>query len=348
MMLTFEEKYKAILNKDVTYEGSFITGVKSTNIFCRPSCTARKPKAENVIFFDTVQQALQHGYRPCKVCKPLEPLGETPSSITTALNMVKTSPYAKVKDYHLREAGIDPALVRRWFKKNHGITFHAYQRMIRINSAYHHLANGQQVTTTAFDSGYESLSGFNHSFQALFGAAPGRSQDQQPIIYITRFTTPLGPMFGCATDQGICLAEFTDRRMLETEFADLKKRLEAVIIPGNNIHLTQLKTQLNEYFSGQRHQFDLALHTPGTDFQQSVWGMLQSIPYGETRSYQQQADLLGNSKAVRAVATANGMNRVAIVIPCHRVVGSDGSLTGYAGGLPRKQWLLEHERTYKE
>ena len=150
-------------------------------------------------------------------------------------------------------------------------------------------------------------------------------------------------MFACASDQGLCLLEFVDRRMLETEFQDLQKRLKAKILVGENEHIRQAQKEITEYFAGTRKKFEVKLHTPGTDFQNQVWQELLQIPYGSTRSYQEQAEQIGNPKAVRAVARANGCNRVAIIIPCHRVIGKDGSLTGYAGGLERKRWLLEHE-----
>jgi AraC family transcriptional regulator of adaptative response/methylated-DNA-[protein]-cysteine methyltransferase len=151
-------------------------------------------------------------------------------------------------------------------------------------------------------------------------------------------------MFACASTKGICLLDFTDRRMLETEFKDLCKRLNAVILPGENPHLDHVQSEIQEYFSGKRKKFTVPLHTPGTEFQESVWRILQEIPYGEMRSYKQQAILIGNPKAIRAVASANGHNRIGIIIPCHRVIGSDGSLTGYGGGLHRKKWLLDFEK----
>ncbi len=132
--------------------------------------------------------------------------------------------------------------------------------------------------------------------------------------------------------------------MLETEFKDLCKRLNAVILPGENPHLDQVQSEIHEYFAGNRKHFTVPLHTPGTGFQKSVWKILRDIPYGETRSYKQQAIALGNPKATRAVASANGHNRIGIIIPCHRVIGSDGSLTGYGGGLHRKKWLLDFEK----
>ncbi|MEJ2901907.1 bifunctional transcriptional activator/DNA repair enzyme AdaA [Pedobacter panaciterrae] len=343
-MLTNEIMYNAILKKDITFEGTFITAVKTTGIFCRPTCTARKPKAENVEFFKTTSEAIRKGYRPCKVCNPLEKIGETPDFIKSILDELNADPSLKFKDWDLIQKGIEPSKIRRWFLKNHGITFHAYQRMFRINSAFKRIQDGQAITTAAFDAGYESLSGFGDSFKAIFGVSPLNSKDKQ-VINITRLETPLGTMFACAVKQGICLLEFTDRKMLETEFKTLAKQLNATIIQGSNHHFDLLKQQLDEYFAGNRKQFSVPLFSPGTEFQQSVWQILQEIPYGATRNYKQQALALNKPEAVRAVANANGMNRISILIPCHRVIGTDGSLTGYGGGLARKKWLLELEKS---
>ncbi|RKX44743.1 MAG: XRE family transcriptional regulator [Verrucomicrobia bacterium] len=343
MKLSFQEKYDVIGTQDTCYEGVFITAVKTTGIFCRPSCRARKPKAENVVFYDTAQEAMQNGFRPCKVCKPMELLNETPEHVKAIIAELHQNPYLGIKDYGLRQRGIEPSQIRRWFKKHHNITFHAYQRMLRINAAFNSINKGETVTNSAFGSGYESLSGFNESYRAIFGGSP-TSADGKAVLNIVRFTTPIGPMFACASDKGVCLLDFTDRRMLETEFKDLCKRLNAVILPGGNPHLDQVQHEMKEYFAAQRKRFTVPLHAPGTDFQKSVWKILQEIPYGETRSYKQQAIALGNPKATRAVASANGYNRIGIIIPCHRVIGSDGSLTGYGGGLHRKKWLLDFEK----
>lgn len=339
---TAAECYRALVAKDVSYEGRFVAAVKTTGIFCRPTCTARKPKPENVEFFSTTKQALLHGYRPCKVCPPLTPRDATPAFIQSLLRQLAEAPTVKITDYALRQQGLEPATVRRWFLRQHGITFHAYQRLSRINRAFKKLQSGETVTAAAFDSGYESLSGFQDSFKAIFGVAPTRSRQQQ-IINLTRLETPLGTMLACGTEEGICLLEFTDRRMLETELQDLARRLRATIVQSDNLHFRLLREQLAEYFAGTRQEFSVPLLTPGTAFQQAVWQELGRIPYGTTRSYGQQAVALSRPGAVRAVAAANGMNRVAILIPCHRVVGADGHLTGYAGGLWRKKWLLELE-----
>jgi len=346
-MLTFDQKYQALLNRDSSYEGIFITAVKSTKIFCRPTCTAKKPKPENVTFYDSPKEALLNGYRPCKICEPLELPGETPGNIKSLLQELHEKPNIRIKDYDLVKKGLEPNQVRRWFKKHHNLTFQAYQRMLRINGAYQNIIDGEPVTAAALDSGYDSLSGFNSGFRAVTGTNPSGSKNKM-MINITRFATPLGPMFACATSEGVCLLEFTDRRMLETEFVDLKKRLNAEILPGTNEHIALLQKELTEYFEGTRKVFTVPLVSPGTPFQEQVWDALLKIPYGQTRSYKQQAHLIQRPDTVRAVASANGCNRIAIVIPCHRVIGENGDLTGYAGGLAKKKWLLDHEKKYSQ
>jgi len=342
MLLDHKIMYSALVKKDHSFEGSFIFGVKTTGIFCRPTCTARKPKVENVEYFSTTKEALDHGYRPCKVCRPMELYGETPTWIKGILKEIRTTPDIKLKDYDLKQRGVDPARIRRWFQKHHGITFHAYMRSLRINRAFSQIKHNQSVIDTALDNGYESLSGFHDAFKKTTGFSPTGSKTGN-IVTITRILTPIGPMFAGATEEGICLLEFTDRRMLDTQIARLRKLLKAEFIPGENIHFLELDKQLKEYFDKKRKTFDLSLVIPGTEFQTKTWSKLQSIPYGETRTYQQQANEVGKTKAVRAVATANGDNRISIIIPCHRVIAKNGDLAGYGGGLWRKQYLLDLE-----
>lgn len=163
------------------------------------------------------------------------------------------------------------------------------------------------------------------------------------MIYTHCFHSPLGDIVACATEQGLCLLEFVGSKRIEREQQDLQRLLKRRLIAGQNRHLEQTEVELREYFAGERRQFDVVLHTPSTPFQAIVWAALQQVPYGATVSYQEQAEHIGKPSAVRAVANANGQNRVSIIIPCHRVIGANGSLTGYGGGLQRKQWLLEHE-----
>ena len=338
-----DEYYKALLERDSKYLGIFYVGVKTTSVFCISTCRARKPLRKNVIFYTSFEEALQNGYRPCKICKPTENAGEAPPQVRAAIQLIKDNPKEKISDDSLRQKNISPDLVRRWFKKNYQITFHAYQRMYRINNAYKELKDGKKTSATAYDLGYESLSGFGYTYKKLIGKSPSQS-NKQTVILINRISSPLGPMFICATDKGICLLEFTDRKMLETEFRDLQKLLKAEILIGENEHIKQAKQEINEYFKGERKNFEVSLDTPGTEFQNEVWASLQRIPFGETSSYQVEAEKLNKPKAARAFARANGANRLSIIVPCHRIIGKDGNLTGYGGGIERKKWLLDFEK----
>ncbi|WP_313092451.1 bifunctional transcriptional activator/DNA repair enzyme AdaA [Chryseobacterium flavum] len=343
MELTEKIMYNASFHKDVSFEGIFWMGVKTTGIFCRPTCTARKPKFENVEFFSNTKDAILKGYRPCKVCRPLENLDATPQYIRELLQEISKDPSLKIKDYDLVKRGLEPATVRRWFLKHHGITFHAFQRMFKLNTAFKKLKQGEPVTEVAYDMGYESLSGFNESFKNIFGVSP-KNKSMEKIIDLTRIETILGTMIVCADEKGICLLEFSDRKALPTELKAISKYFNANIVQGENPHFMILEKELSEYFEGKRTEFTVPLSMVGTTFQKEVWTILKGIPYGTTRSYQEQADILGNPKSVRAVANANGLNKISIIIPCHRVIGSNGQLTGYGGGIWRKQKLLELEK----
>ncbi len=283
MTLTEETMYKALLDKDPAYEGIFVVAVKTTGVFCRSTCTARKPKRNNVEFFPSCKEALRHGYRPCKKCSPLKKYGETPEAIIRLLDQLNANPISRINDSVLRRRGIEPNSVRRWFKKHHGMTFHAYQRIMRLNAAFVKIQLGEKITHAAFDAGYGSLSGFNDYFKSIVGDAPSKSKSRK-LITIKRIETPIGPMYACATDEGICMLEFTDRRRLETEFKELVRYLDAVILPGENQHISKLQEQLSEYFEGNRQTFSVPLHTPGTVFQRQVWRELQKIPFGKTVS----------------------------------------------------------------
>ncbi|HFK4063495.1 TPA: bifunctional transcriptional activator/DNA repair enzyme AdaA [Kluyvera ascorbata] len=333
--------YQALLARAPEYTGVFYVGVKTTGVFCIAVCRARKPKRENVEFYRDFKSALDAGYRPCKVCRPTENACSAPDYIEQALALVRQTPKVRISDTRLRDSNISPERVRRWFSQHHGITFQAFQRMQRVNVALQELKGGRSATDVAFDSGYESLSGFGYTYKKLTGHSPTMAQQ---TLLIHRFTTPIGPMFVCASERGVCLLEFVDRRMLETEFSDLQRLLNARIIAGQNEHIRQAENEIAEYFAGKRLRFTLALDTPGSEFQRRVWPALAEIPCGESTHYQALAETLNKPTAARAVAAANGANRIAIVIPCHRVIGKDGSMTGYGGGVARKRWLLEHEK----
>ncbi len=274
----------------------------------------------------------------------MEKLNITPAYITSLIKKLHQDPYLEIKDEDLTKREVKPSQVEDWFKKYHNMTFHMYQRMLRINFAFKRLKKSEAATNAAFVSSRKSLSGFNKSYRAVFGQPPTNAS-KKTVLNIVRFSTPVGPMFSCASDKGICFLDFTDCRTLETGFRALSKRFNAIFVSGKNSYLDHVQSELQEYFERNRKDFTVPLQTSGTDFQKSVWKILQGIPFGQTRSYKQQATALGNPKAIRAVASANGSNSISIIIPCHRVIGSDGSLIGYGGGIHRKKWLLDFEKT---
>lgn len=341
------DKYRALVEKSKIYDGAFYAGVKTTGIFCRTVCTARKPLIENVIFYDSVQEAMAAGYRPCKICRPLNAVDEMPNEYAALLKELEENPQVKIKTYELRQRGIDPNTLRRWFQKHYGMSFQAYARMYRISRVFGAVKDGETVIDAALESGYSSVSGFNSAFEKVIGSSPQRSRKTDlSILKYKRFDTPLGPMIAVASSEGLCLMEFGDRRMLESEFEDLKKRLKAQILPGTNEFIELGIKEMLAYFNGELTQFSVTLHMPASAFSQSVWQGLMQIPYGEIVSYKMLAEQIGRPEAARAVGHANGLNRLAIIVPCHRVIGANGELTGYGGGLWRKDWLLEHEKKF--
>lgn len=342
-MPTTTEMERAFQARDVSYDGVFYLAVRTTGIFCRPSCPARKPLVSNVEYYATAREALFAGYRPCLRCRPLAAGGEPPEWIASLLQDIETDPAGRVRDQDLRARGLEPARVRRYFRDRFGMTFHAYCRGRRLGAAFMHIKTGAQLDDVILGHGYESHSGFRDAFVRTFGDAPGRSRSAD-CITLAWTESPLGPLLLGATTTGLCLLEFTDRRMLETQFTTLKRRFACAIVPGTNAHVERAQSELREYFDGARRVFTGPLVAPGTPFQERVWAELQRIPYGETRSYEDLARSIGRPTAFRAVARANGTNRIGIVIPCHRVVNKSGELGGYGGGLWRKRKLLELER----
>lgn len=337
------EMLEAFIERDSTYDGVFFTGVRTTGIFCRPTCPARKPLPENLSFFADAQDALAAGYRPCRRCRPLEQGGRTPSWLRPLLADVEADPARRWTDEDVRARGLSPERVRRWFKSNHGMTFHAYSRARRLGAALGRLQDGDGVSRTAFGVGYESLSGFQEAFRRYFGDSPTAVGDAE-VARVSRIPTPLGPMLVAATDDAVCLLEFTDRRGLPGQVKRIAERLEVVFAPGATDVTAAVGRQVEEYFAGERSGFDLPIRPAGTDFQRDVWRALSEIPFGETRSYSEIAAAVGRPSAVRAVGAASGANALAIVVPCHRVVGADGALSGYGGGVWRKRRLLDLER----
>ncbi len=351
--------FGALVNRDTSLDGVFVAGIRTTGIFCRPGCGAKKPLRKNVEFFASPREAMLAGYRACKRCRPLDPPGgqSRPVWVERVIASLEKSDDRRVSADDLRLMGIAPERASRWFKANYGMTFQAFCRALRMGEAMKMIREGTSVGRAATKSGYESESGFREAFEEVFGVAPtkaragakrargDRSQSELPRESVACWIeTPLGPMLAAASKAGVSLLEFVDRRALATQIATLRRRVAGVVRPGTNEHLEKLKRELERYFAGRSATFTAKLEAPGTEFQAQVWEALKAIPSGETRSYLEIAKQIGRPTATRAVARANGDNRLAILIPCHRVIGADGSATGYGGGIWRKEWLLENER----
>ncbi len=346
--LTRSEMERAFAAKDASYDGVFYVAVKTTGIFCLPSCPAR-PKRENVEFFLSIREAIFAGYRPCKRCRPTEVNGAPPPWASKLMQRVEREPEKKVTATEMQALGITPERARRWFLEHYGMTFAAWQRGKRLADAFTQIRNGEPLDDVVFANGYESHSGFRDAFSKTFGAPPGKarptSAPDAEFIAAQFIESPLGPLLAAATKKAVCFVEFSDRRQLEFNYQQIRKRFGMPILPTTNHVLEQLRAELACYFQGDQQRFSVRMELNGTPFQERVWKQLAQIPHGETISYEELAGRIGQPSAVRAVARANGMNRISILIPCHRVIGKDGELTGYGGGLWRKRLLLELEKT---
>lgn len=222
------------------------------------------------------------------------------------------------------------------------MTFHAFHRSRRLGLALAEVREGSDLLEVGHDHGYESPSGFRDAFARLFGTAPGRARSTDCLL-ARQLDTPLGAMLAVASGEGVCLLEFVDRRAMDVQVAILRRHFPQHVVPGSNGPLDELADELARYFAGGLTAFTVPLILPGSRFQAAVWDALRTIPFGETTSYGEIARRIGRPGASQAVGRANGENRLAIVVPCHRVIRSDGHPCGYAGGLRRKQWLLDHE-----
>jgi AraC family transcriptional regulator of adaptative response/methylated-DNA-[protein]-cysteine methyltransferase len=335
------EMVRAVLASDASYDAVFFAAVRTTAVFCRPSCRARKPRPENLEFFGAARDAMREGYRPCLRCRPLEG-GAVPEWARSLLAAVEREPARRFRDADLRNLGIEPARARRWFLKRYGLTFQAFSRGRRLSGTLAALRRGRSIDAAVIDGGYASHSGFREAFSKSFETPPGKARALEAVT-LAWMETPLGPMVAGATAEGICLLEFTDRRALERELAGLRRLLGLPVVAGETPLIRRLRAELADYFRGERRDFTVPPVLTGAPFEREVWSELLKIPWGETRSYEELAAAIGRPSACRAVGSANGRNRIAILVPCHRVVRKDGTLGGYGGGLWRKQRLLEIE-----
>lgn len=332
---------RAVADRDPAWDGLFVFGVRTTGIACRPSCPSRRALPEHLEFFPDIADAGTAGFRPCRRCRPDAAITE-PEWWHRAVELADRRGNVRINDDELAQAGIDPVRLRRYARRRHGMTFHAWLRSRRIATAQRRLRAGEPLDHVIIDSAWDSHSGFRDAFARVAGRAPGRLRKAEPIAVDT-WHSPLGPLVMAAVDAGVCLLEFGDQSRIATQAARLHRWFGGPIVADTHPHLTALRRELGEYFAGVRREFTVPLVPRGTPFELATWAALREIPCGETRSYADIATAIGNPGAVRAVGSANGRNRLAIVIPCHRVVNADGKLGGYGGGLWRKKRLLEIE-----
>lgn len=337
--------YRALIAKDPDYDGIFYVGVKSTGVFCRSICPARKPKFENCEFFKKAEEALLAGFRPCRRCRPLSHPNEVSEVVCKLVQAVEEQPEKRWKEADFRKLVTSAAQASRLFKKRFGMTFVAYARARRLGLALKQIKKNRVVMDAQIDSGYDSGSGFRDAFSKIMGAPPAKSGSVH-LLKADWIDTPLGPMVAIGDEEALYLLEFVNRRGLEREIERLRKKTNSAIIPGKTDVINSIKKELNQYFNGVLEHFLTPVKMIGSLFQKGVWLELKKIPIGETCSYSDIAKKLRSPGAVRAVGSANGANQLAIIIPCHRVINTDGQLGGYGGGLARKKWLLEHESKY--
>ncbi len=338
--------YEALIKRDPCFDGHAFVGVTSTGVFCRLTCPARKPKRENCRFFGQVASAIEAGFRPCKRCHPLAPAAAADPSIQILLAALDKKPTYRWGETDVANLGLDPSTVRRSFKRQFGMTFLEMARQRRLAHGFSALSEGK-VIDAQLEAGFDSPAAFRTAFAKLLGAAPDQFRTDA-MLRASPIETPIGTMIAVSDDTALHLLEFADRKALPAELKRLSKMTKGSIGVGDTSVTKALSQELCDYFEGKDDTFKTPLVMHGTPFTRQVWTALRAIPAGQTRSYSALAQSIDAPTATRAVARANGANQIAILIPCHRVIGADGTLTGYGGGLWRKQRLIELEQHYAQ
>lgn len=336
------ELYQSLLLRDEAFDGFYFVCVTTTKIFCKLSCGARKPLESNVFFTNSSEDAIAQGYRACRRCRPLESAKALRPLTQELLVLLKQNPERRWTGDELRDLGFDVSTARRAFMHDFGVSFLKFAREHRLGAVVAALKSGEPVIEAQLDAGYDSASGFKDAISREIGSNPSELAKKQ-LLSAKWLETPIGPMLAVVNDDGLHLLEFAERKALAREINETKLKIGPICFQNHQL-FSLLQSQLDEYFAGTRQDFDIPIAQYGTAFEKSAWQALVAIPYGGTRSYGEQAKMIANPNAVRAVARANGANKIAIVIPCHRVIGADGTMTGYGGKIWRKEWLLLHEK----
>jgi AraC family transcriptional regulator of adaptative response/methylated-DNA-[protein]-cysteine methyltransferase len=330
--------WAAFMRRDRSWDGRIIGAVSTTGIYCKPSCPARRPRREHVTFFKSAEAARAAGFRPCLRCKPDE-VGRDREAIARAVQLIEQAEEPPTLRELADAVGYAPHHFQRLFTRDLGVSPAAYARGLRTRRVEGALKANGRVTDAIYDAGYQSPSGFYSDARERLGMTPSAWRDggRGATIRWTTFDSPLGQMLIAATDKGICRLTFDDSE------ASLRRLFPQAEIVRDEGGLRELVAGALAAIERPLAAPELPIDVAGTAFQEKVWQELRKIPAGETRSYAEIAAAIGQPKAVRAVGTANGDNHVAVLIPCHRVIRSDGTLGGYAGGLNRKRKLLDAE-----
>ena len=333
-----ETAWAAFMRRDRSWDGRVIGAVSTTGVYCKPSCPARRPKREHVTFFATGEEARAAGYRPCLRCKPDE-VGRDREAVAAAVKFIETAEEAPTLAEIAEAVGYAPHHFQRIFKRDLGVSPAEYARALRNRRTEAALKANGRVTDAVYDAGYSGPSSFYSDAKERLGMTPSAWRDggRGETIRWTHFDSPLGQMLIAATSNGICRLTFDD------SVESLERLFPNATIVKDDGGMRELVEGALTAISTPLAAPDLPIDVAGTAFQEAVWRELRKIPAGETRSYAEIAAAIGHPKAVRAVGSANGDNHVCVLIPCHRVIRSDGSLGGYGGGIERKKKLLEAE-----
>lgn len=337
--------YDALIARDAGFEGRAYVGVTSTGVFCRMTCPARKPKRENCVFFDTIGGCIEAGFRACKRCHPMAPAAQGDPVVAKLLAALNDDPARRWLEKDIAALGLDPSTVRRGFKRHFGMTFLEMARLTRLRTGAATLPEGGRVIDAQLEASYDSPAAFRAAFGKWLGLAPGKFV-KDALLRADWIDTKLGTMIAVSDASTLHLLEFTERRALPTELKRLYTYAKGSLGFGRFAPIDQIEREMAAYLELRADSFETPLAPLGTPFTKEVWRALRLIPAGTTQSYSDVARRMGRPDAVRAVARANGANPIAIVIPCHRVLGADGALTGYGGGLWRKQALIELEQGF--
>lgn len=338
--------WRSVLARDATADGNFVYAVRTTGIYCRPSCPSRRPKPESVEFYPAPAAAERAGFRPCKRCAPHQPDRQRAAMLAACRYIDEHCDERLTLKTLGRRVGASPFHLQRLFKRIVGVSPREYQEARRIARFKNGVSNGGTVSGATFDAGFSSSSRL-YEKSAQFGMTPARYRNKGLglTITFTTFSSPLGQVLLAATERGVCSVSLGANAAQLA--AALRAEFSAATLVRDDQRLLRDARRIARYLAGSNPDLDLPLDIRATAFQRKVWNLLCAIPYGTTRSYSDIARRAGSPRAVRAVARAIATNPVALLIPCHRAVRKGGELAGYRWGLARKAALLAREKALK-